>query len=154
MLARETACLLDIWLVRAGFAYDTANRRIIVSCALPRGRAGDRYRRRRRVCGDPGRWRLRRLAVGSGETWAHRAKGRRLGQPREASGARLAYGSDPIFETLGVEGGVDGGGADVGVASEFADHADINAGVGQAGAEGVAQTWGERRSSGSPAAVA
>ena len=108
----------------AGFTYDTAHRRIIVSYVLARGRAGDPL--------PPAKTRLRRLRP-------LETSSRPPGQAAEASGARLAYSGDPVFETLGVDRGVDRGGADIGVASELADHADVDASVGQGGTEGVAQ---------------
>jgi hypothetical protein len=57
-----------------------------------------------------------------------------------ASGATALLGAlgDRLFEPTGVDGGVDRGGADVGVTGELADHCGVGAGVGQVRAEGVA----------------
>jgi hypothetical protein len=44
---------------------------------------------------------------------------------------------DGLLEAAGVDGGVDRGGADVGVTGELADHCGVGAGVGEVGAEGV-----------------
>jgi hypothetical protein len=46
---------------------------------------------------------------------------------------------DRMFEAGVADGGVDRGGADVGVAGELADCSDVGAGVGEVGAERVAQ---------------
>jgi hypothetical protein len=46
---------------------------------------------------------------------------------------------DRVLEARGVDRGVDGGGADVGVSGELADDRGVGAGVGEVGAEGVAQ---------------
>lgn len=46
---------------------------------------------------------------------------------------------DRLLEPCGIDVGVDGGGANVGVAGEFADDRGVGAGVGEVGAESVAQ---------------
>ena len=57
-----------------------------------------------------------------------------------ASAVALAVAlGDGVHEARGVDRGVDGGGADVGVAGELADDGRVGAGVGEMGAEGVAQ---------------
>ena len=61
---------------------------------------------------------------------------------------------DGVDESRGADSGVDGRGADVGMAGKLADHGGISACVGEVGAEGVAHTCGERRSSGRSAASA
>ena len=49
---------------------------------------------------------------------------------------------DSVDEARGADGGVNGSGADVRVAGELADHSGVGAGVGEVGAERVAQHVG------------
>jgi hypothetical protein len=56
--------------------------------------------------------------------------------------ALLGALADRLLKAAGADGGVDGGGADVGVTSELADPCGVGSGVGEVGAEGVAQHVG------------
>ncbi len=58
-------------------------------------------------------------------------------QFRDRPGAKRR--GNAVLEALVVDGGVDRGGADVGMAGELPDDADVHASVGEAGAERVAQ---------------
>ena len=63
------------------------------------------------------------------------------GEAAQAAAALVALG-DSVLEPARVDRGVDGRGADVGVASELADDRGVSAGVGEVRAEGVAQDVG------------
>ena len=81
------------------------------------------------------------LAVAAQVAWHQSPQGWAAvlsGGARDAAPLALAF-VDGVDEARLAHGGVDGGGADVGVAGEFADDGGVGAGVGEVRAEGVAQ---------------